>query len=43
LIVVRSGYRLLILKEDVESPAQQGKIGQAGDDAAGASWDRHQP
>jgi hypothetical protein len=34
---------MLILKEDAESPAQQGKIGQAGDDAASTSWDRHRP
>jgi hypothetical protein len=43
LIVVRSGHRALILKEDAESPAQQGKISPSGDDAATTSWDRDRP
>ncbi|MGZ4279528.1 MAG: hypothetical protein ACXVVU_23000 [Solirubrobacteraceae bacterium] len=42
-IVVRSGDRRLILKDDPGSSRRDAQIAPMGDDAALPSWDRHRP
>jgi hypothetical protein len=42
-IVVRSGDRRLILKDDPSSSRREAQIAPMGDDAAMPSWDRHRP
>ena len=42
-IVVRSGDRRLILKDDAGSSRGDAQIAPMGDDAAPRSWDRHRP
>jgi hypothetical protein len=42
-MVVRSGDRVLILKDDPGSSRWDAEIAPAGDDVQTPSWDLHQP